>query len=120
MDMPISLTKLISAGATAVTLAAATAATAQTHDVVIFDDAFFPAVIYVDAGDELRFLNNASAARNVSAGDGSWSSGTLETGSSFSQMVEANSQVTFIGTSLGENPKSYSGEISFDPAPLSE
>ena len=117
--MPISFTTFAAVGATVMTLATATAATAQTHDIIIFDEAFFPAVIYVKAGDELSFVNNANAARTVSGGDGSWTSGTLQNGESYRHTVEAGAQVTFIGASEGDNPVSYSGEVSFDPAPLS-
>ena len=87
--MPISFTKFAAVGATVMTLATANAATAQTHDIIIFDEAFFPAVIYVKAGDELSFVNNANAARTVSGGDGSWTSGTLQNGESYRHTVEA-------------------------------
>jgi plastocyanin len=48
-----------------------TAASAETHIIMIMDDAFFPEISYVDDGDKIRFVNATTTSQSVVWGD--WS-----------------------------------------------
>ncbi|WP_295509193.1 cupredoxin domain-containing protein [uncultured Sulfitobacter sp.] len=103
-------------------------ALAQTQNVMILDQAFFPAVIYVVPGDVLNFTNSSDHARTVKATDGTWESEALSPGSSFTYVVDTASPLAFSSTGEaapveGEEPTgpvTYEGTISFDEPPLTE
>ncbi len=100
-------------------------ALAQTQNVMILDEAFFPDVIYVAPGDVLNFTNSSARTRTVKASDGTWKSEALSPGSSYTYVVDSASPLGFTGT--GESTQllslgyvTYEGTISFDEPPLSE
>ncbi|WP_341234018.1 hypothetical protein [uncultured Sulfitobacter sp.] len=114
--MPISFRKAAAAFAAFTLATSGTAVLAQTHDVMILDQAFFPAVTYVDAGDTINFTNNSEGSRTVKAADESWQSEALSTGSTFSFVIDAASPLVFT-SSTGNG--AFEGTISFDEPPLS-
>jgi plastocyanin len=117
--MPISFRKAAAAFAAFTLATTGTAVLAQTHDVMILDQAFFPAVIYVEAGDTITFTNSSDGSRTVKAADDSWQSETLSKGSSFSYVIDPSSPLRFT-SSAGQGGDAYEGAISFDEPPLSE
>lgn len=56
----------------------------QTAGVEVVDDAFQPATITVDAGSEVNWTSTGQNPHTVTADDGSFGSGTLQNGESFS------------------------------------
>jgi len=61
------------------------AAAAVTQNVAISGFAFVPASITIAPGDSVRWTNNDVAGHTVAADDGSFSSGTLSNGQSFTR-----------------------------------
>ncbi|GEM_PF-3461872 len=60
-------------------------ATAQAvHPVAVVDFAFAPGLVTVDPGDTVQWRNQGSAAHTVTADDGSWGSGVLGPGATYS------------------------------------
>lgn len=115
--MPISFHMAAAAFAAFTLATSGTAVLAQTHDVMILDQAFFPAVIYVETGDTINFTNSADGSRIVKAPDESWTSEPLSTGSTFSYVVDSASPLVF-ASSTGHGGDGYEGTISFDEPPL--
>jgi plastocyanin len=66
---------------------ASTASHAATVDVSIDDFEFSPATVSAAPGDTIRFTNNGSAVHHVVAADGSFDSGALGPGNSFSVII---------------------------------
>jgi plastocyanin len=65
------------------------------NDVAIQDFAFAPADLEVAAGTEITWTNDDPAPHTVTAEDGSFDSGTLEPGQTFSVPVQGNGPVTY-------------------------
>lgn len=65
------------------------------NDVTIQDFAFAPADLEVAAGTEITWTNDDPAPHTVTAEDGSFDSGTLEPGQTFSVPVQGNGPVTY-------------------------
>ncbi|MDI6716821.1 MAG: cupredoxin family copper-binding protein [Actinomycetota bacterium] len=57
---------------------------APEADIVMQDYAFQPDEIYISLGSELTWVNNDSVTHTVTADDGSFDSGSLRQGDSFS------------------------------------
>ncbi|SFS66442.1 hypothetical protein SAMN04488040_1372 [Sulfitobacter marinus] len=117
--MPTTFHKAAATFATVTLATSGSAVLAQTHDVMVLDQAFFPAVIYVDAGDTITFTNSSESSRTITAADKSWESEALSQGSSFSYVVDRSSSLVFT-SSAGQGDGPYEGTISFDEPPLSE
>jgi plastocyanin len=66
-----------------------TARRAQTSGVDVVDDAFDPRQITVDAGAEVTWSNSGQNPHTVTADDGSFGSGTLQNGDTFSTTLQA-------------------------------
>jgi plastocyanin len=66
---------------------AATSANAATVDVSIDDFEFSPTTVSAAPGDTMRFTNNGSAVHHVVAADGSFDSGALGAGETFSVSI---------------------------------
>lgn len=98
----------------------ATSASAEIHEVMILDAAFFPAMLFVEPGDELRFVNDADAARTITGPEDTWTSDAIPVGGSFSYMISESSPPNFQSWTGGSESVSYEGMISFDAPPLSE
>ena len=58
--------------------------------------AFEPAELQVAAGTEVTWTNDDPEAHTVTADDGSFDSGTLDPGATFSTIVDASGRVTYI------------------------
>jgi plastocyanin len=65
------------------------------NDVAIRDFTFAPADLEVAAGTEVTWTNDDPAPHTVTAEDGSFDSGTLEPGQTFSVPVQGNGPVTY-------------------------
>lgn len=57
--------------AVAATMGFGTAASAETHTIMIMEDAFFPEISYIEDGDKIRFVNATGSDQIVVWGD--WS-----------------------------------------------
>jgi plastocyanin len=64
------------------------AAPAGSDSVLVTGFAFDPAEVRIDAGDALTWTNEDSTAHTVSADDGSFDSGTMDPGGSFSHRFD--------------------------------
>ncbi|MEQ9813298.1 MAG: cupredoxin family copper-binding protein [Azospirillaceae bacterium] len=62
----------------------------HTHRVHIEDFAFVPATITVRPGDTVEWINDDIAPHTATAGDGSWDTGLLSTGSVGSIVIGAD------------------------------
>jgi plastocyanin len=67
-----------------------------TAEVALLDDRFNPKTLTVAAGTTVTFVNQGNHFHSVSAYDGSWSSGTLGSGESFSVTLETPGTAKFI------------------------
>ncbi|AXI45427.1 hypothetical protein C1J03_04880 [Sulfitobacter sp. SK012] len=88
-------------------------ASAETHNVLILEYAYFPAVTYVQPGDTLIFTNDSGIAHTVVAKDASWTTGEISQGSEKAVVVESSMQSTFLNADE-ETEVAEGGEIS-DP-----
>lgn len=113
--MPISFRKGALAFVIFATASSATSALAETYQILILDEAFFPDISYVTEGDKLEFINQSSSTRAVVGQDQAWQSGNLEADHSYTYVIGAGSPLIFT-SSVGET--SFDGAISFDMAPL--
>lgn len=121
--MPIPFHKGVMALVAVTTAISAGSAMAETQEVLILDEVFFPAVIYVQAGDELLFINESDRERTITGKDDVWTSGPLQLGGTYTYAVDASSPLTF--TSLFKNADdgsavTFEGQLTFDAPPLSE
>ena len=104
-----------------ITAGAAGAALAETQEVMIFEEAFFPNVIYVEPGDEVKFLNLSGASRKVKALDESWESALVSTDASWSYTVAESSFLGFQAFASDDTTsEDYVGTLTFEAPPLSE
>lgn len=121
--MPILFHKGALAFVALTTAISANSASAQIHDVMILDEAFFPAIVYVEPGDELVFFNDSDAEHTVKGGDDAWSSEIVAVGSTYTYTVNADSPLTFHSVfkdAYHDSATAFGGTISFDQAPLSQ
>lgn len=66
------------AGAAALGIAAAAAAQAEEHSVVVTGFSYFPAVVYAQPGDTIRFVNESGEEQTVVGKDAGWTVGPLQ------------------------------------------
>jgi plastocyanin len=106
----------------------ATAANAENHRILIMDEAYFPAVIYVQAGDVLMFENTSDQTHTIVGEDDAWTSGPIATDSSFVKPVSDDMPLTFTRKTEGDDDDDdheggsdavFAGTLSFDAPPLS-
>ena len=79
----------------AVTTLLATAVEAETYDILILDEGYFPDITYVAAGDTLVFYNESVIPHTVVAKNSSWATPELAPGQSISLEVTQGMQNTF-------------------------
>ncbi len=77
------------------TVGAAVPAGATTHTVSIVDFAFTPATLTVQAGDTVVWTNHGAVAHTVTADDGSFNSGTINPGQTFSHTFATATTVPY-------------------------
>lgn len=120
--------------ATALAAFASPALSAE-HEILIVDGAYFPPLIYVNYGDNVVFVNNASSAHEVKASDDSWTSGLIPLDGSFTLEIEADTYLAYQATAdtegmgdedgdifleqfgevvIGEDPGTEANEVDFD------
>jgi plastocyanin len=99
--------------------AAAGAAAPVTHQVKVVDFSFSPASLTVHAGDTVVWTNHGSVAHTVTADNGSFNSGSLSPGQSFSHTFPSAGTVAyhcqFHGAAGGVG---MSGRITVNGAPV--
>lgn len=93
------------------------AAQAETHVVTIFEGGYFPDVIYIEDGDNVRFQNESGDVHTITGADGNWTSDEIQSGASFVLNLEEDTTLNYSG--LGVDGLDMSGEISYDEPPLS-
>lgn len=119
--MPISFQKRAGIAAALITAFGAFGAAAETQEVMILDEAFFPNMIYVEPGDQVRFLNMADSDRQVKALDESWESTLIGLEGSWLYDVTDASTLAFQGfLSDGTTLPGFEGALTFEAPPLSE
>jgi len=107
--------------ATVATMAAATTATAEQHEIIILQDAYFPQVTYLDSGDTVRFINLSGATHNIIAKNGSWEIGPIASEGEYVMTMTQGTQNTFYNkdaTSEEDGSFLIEGRMSFSEAPL--
>jgi plastocyanin len=65
------------AGTVAFGIVAASAAQAEEHAVVVTGFSYFPAVVYAEPGDTIRFINESGEEQTVVGKDAGWTVGPL-------------------------------------------
>ncbi|EEB86061.1 cupredoxin domain-containing protein [Roseobacter sp. GAI101] len=113
--MPISFRK--SALAFVIFATSATGAVADIYQIVVLDEAFLPAISYVNVGDQLEFINESQTARTVVGENDSWQSGSLEFGQSY---IRGIGESDLLGFSSANGETTFEGTISFDEPPLAD
>lgn len=68
---------------------------AVEHTVLLLGDSYFPEVIYVQAGDSIRFTNATEVAQSATATDGTWDSGSLTLDQAYVLPVTAEMTLDF-------------------------
>jgi len=120
--------------AAAVAAVTATAAQADNHTVLIMDGGFFPAVSYVQPGDNIIFTNNSSGPLRLAGSDSSWSSEAIPVDATYLLNITNSTNHSFVGINQdsgsagaeGETDDEYinlddvvmEGAMSFEAAPL--
>lgn len=66
------------AGAAALGIATAATAQAEEHSVVVTGYSYFPAVVYAQPGDAIRFINESGEQQTVVGKDAGWVVGPLQ------------------------------------------
>lgn len=108
-------------GAVLATLTAATAVSAAEQEILILPDAYFPSVLYLDAGDTVTFTNLTGSEHNIVSKHGSWTLGPIADQGSVTLVVDENVQTTFYDADkVSEEDGSFlvEGHFSFADAPL--
>lgn len=108
-------------GAVLATLTAATAVSAAEHEILILPDAYFPSIVYLDAGDTVTFTNLTGSEHNIVAKNDKWSIGPIADQASASMVIEENTQTTYYDAdNVSEEDGSFlvQGNLSFADAPL--
>ena len=119
--MPILNRKSALAAAAAIFLAAP-AALAEVHDIIIFDDNYYPTTFYVNTGDELDFTNAGLDAHEVVGADEAWTSGPIGADGSLSSKVSPDMPQTFRRATGGECEAlaGFEDTLSYDEPSLSD
>lgn len=86
---------LVLAGAAAL-LAPATVAWAQEASVSVIDNEFDPAQIDVSEGTTVTWTNNGESPHTVTASDGSFDSGNLDPGATFSHTFDQAGEFSYV------------------------
>jgi len=98
------------------TLAMATPISAEVHTVVLTDGSFFPELIYVDAGDSVRFVNESESAQTVTSNGAEWTTGSLAVGDAVSLEVVENMKQGF----TSDFSETMSGALNFGEPDLGD
>lgn len=80
-----------------------TPALADQQQVDVIGDTFFPPIVIVSPGDQIVFYNRAGTEGNIAATDGSWETGTLTQGASYTLDVTADMTTTYNFAGFSEN-----------------
>ena len=67
----------------------------QTHTVIISEFEFSPAVLEVEAGDTVIWVNNDIVPHTATARDGSWDTGFIDSNESKQVLVQANQTLSY-------------------------
>lgn len=87
--------------ASALALGMATAAHAEEHLVVLTGFTYFPAVVYVDPGDTIRFINSSGEDQVVVGKDAGWTIGPLANNEEGTLEVTAETELKFFAAYQG-------------------
>ncbi|MEP6020885.1 MAG: hypothetical protein ABJ251_20605 [Paracoccaceae bacterium] len=106
--------------AAAAVMSWASVASAEEHTILVLQDAFFPEVTYVKAGDRVRFVNQQSGSTNIIAKDEDWEVGPLGADGENLLTVSGSMETVFYDAGQKSEDGSYSlkGTLSFEPAPI--
>jgi plastocyanin len=113
--------KIINKGVCALAVAAsfmATSVQAEDHTVLIMDNGYFPAVIYVVQGDNIVFTNNSGADHTMSGPEETWVSEAIPNEGTFVLSITEELAPTYSGPGL--DGEVIEGSFSFDAPPLPE
>lgn len=130
----IMIKNLYLVGIAAVSMTAAAMAQAEEHPVIVTGFSYFPAVVYAQPGDTIRFINNSGEQQTVVGKDTGWVVGPLQDLEEGTLLVEEETELAFYAAyeEEGEQPVeganehgSYEGapikaEITFDEPPLND
>ena len=102
--------------AAAAVMSWASVASAEEHTILVLQNAFFPDVIYVKAGDSVRFVNEQAGSPSIISKDEEWEIGPLGAeGSNLLPVSGGMETVFYVADETGVS--SVSGALSFEPAP---
>jgi plastocyanin len=93
-----NFTKVATSQGTAAAKTSTPAGAAQPNSVAIADFQFTPADITVKVGDTVTWTNNGPSAHTVTADDGSFDSGSLAQGKTFSHTFQTAGTFSYICT----------------------
>lgn len=94
----------------------ASAAQAETHEILVMEIAYFPEITYVQQGDTIVFKNDSTVTHTVRSSDGSWVLASIPYAGEATIQV-TNNMVTDFGGSAW-NSRNIAGSISFSAPPL--
>lgn len=116
--MLISFRNRACALAAAMTVAGASAAFAETHNVLIVDGAYFPPLLNVALGDNVTFTNNSTITHTISGAGDAWTSGPIGVEASFTLDITDETPTSFGG--MGEGDVAMEGTLLLDGAVATE
>ncbi len=90
-------------------------ASAEDHSVIILDQAYFPAVIYVQPGDTVVFSNESGGEHTITAQNDAWTTGPIASGMAHQVLIETGMQSAFGG--LAVDAVYMEGSLDFNPPP---
>lgn len=114
----LNIKRKAAAAFTAVSLTAfAAPAIAEEHSILIFDEAYYPAITYVNVGDSVVFSNESAGEHTVNGKNDAWTIGPIASGGQVIMVIEPDMQTGFTGETA--TAEYMEGNLSFSPPPLS-
>ena len=97
---------------------AAHADAAPAADVSALDDVFAPNVVRIQPGQAVEWTNDGATAHTVTANDGSWDSGSLDPGATFTHTFDSAGVYPYYCRFHGEPDHGMAGTVVVGDAPF--
>jgi len=91
---------------------------APSADVSALDDVFAPSIVRIEPGQGVEWTNDGATVHTVTANDGSWDSGNLDPGATFSHVFETAGAYQYYCRYHGAPNHGMIGTVVVGDAPL--
>ncbi|QUJ75448.1 hypothetical protein KDD17_10730 [Sulfitobacter albidus] len=101
------------AAAAALLTFAAAPVSAESYQILLMDNAFFPETTYVQEGDTVTFVNLSGKPTRVTALDKSWDTGMFKDGIEISMLVSDEMSVEFVAKQRGNGGGADTDQVGY-------